>query len=236
MIQLFKNVEPEILRKNSAKWTTELLEVASQVAEMEAKAPLSEDEKLSLKKLKSKLKTKTSRYNHVKIKAGVISETLGKCAYCEGDVRAVSHGDIEHVFPKSLDYSRAFEWGNLTFACQLCNQEKSNKDPNHTAIIDPYQCDPKNYIQFFASFARAPGSIEGLTSIANLGLNRDGLIESRNEVIGSLSKEIVAIMNARSAAEKSALIIQFKDDHIERPSATFKAMRRDFWEMYKDKL
>lgn len=236
MIQLFKSAEPKVLSENSARWTTELLEVVSQVAEMEAKDDLSNDDKLLLKQLKSKLKSKTSRYNHTEIKAVVKLETLGKCAYCESDVKAVSHGDIEHVFPKSLDYSRTFEWGNLTFACQLCNQEKSNKDPNHTGIIDPYECDPKDYIQFFASFARAPGPSEGLSSIVNLGLNRDGLIESRNEVIGSLSKEITAIMNARSPAEKSALIIQFEDDHINRPSATFRAMRRDFWELYKDKF
>lgn len=236
MIRLTKVQEPAILQEKSEKWTAELLEVIHEIAEIEAVEESNEDTVAKLRQLKSKRKSKLSRYSHAEIKEAVIAETGGKCAYCEGDVRVVSHGDIEHVFPKSIDYSMAFQWKNLTFACQLCNQEKSSKNPLHDGIIDPYECEPKDYIQFFGSFARTAGPAEGVSSITNLGLNRDALVESRNEVIGSLSKEIVAIQNARSEAERKALAAQFEEDHINKPSVTFSAMRRDFWALYKDGL
>jgi len=49
-------------------------------------------------------------------------ESAGKCAYCEGQVAAVSHGDVEHFRPKAIYWWLAYCWENYLYACQVCNE------------------------------------------------------------------------------------------------------------------
>ncbi len=110
-----------------------------------------------------------------------MSETSGKCAYCESKLRHIHHGDVEHVFPKSLDPARRFEWRNLTIACEICNQNKSNKDPTADHIIDPYSIDPSEHLRFIGSMLYPLGSVYGKNTTVLLDLNRIELIERRQE-------------------------------------------------------
>ena len=131
MIRLKKGPKPEVLVERAELWTREYLEALA-----------SGDKK--------KIKAKRKRYNHSQIKEALISETKAKCAYCESSVTAVAHGDIEHITPKSLEPQLTFEWSNLTFSCQICNQNKSNKED----VLDPYDADPAKHIFFFGHIAR----------------------------------------------------------------------------------
>jgi hypothetical protein len=115
-----------------------------------------------------------------------MSETHGKCAYCESKLRHIHHGDVEHIFPKSLDPARRFEWGNLTIACEICNQNKSNKDPSANYIIDPYSIDPAEHLKFVGSIIYSLGSAYGKSTTTLLDLNRVELIERRQEYLNQI--------------------------------------------------
>ncbi|OHV84664.1 HNH endonuclease [Rhizobium sp. LCM 4573] len=212
MIKLNKSASPAVLTNNAASWLTEL-----------QSAIASND--------KNAIAYRKSRYNHADIKSAVIAETYGKCAYCEAKVLAVAHGDIEHIFPKSRDVSKTFDWSNLGFACQLCNQSKSDKDPHAEQIIDPYTVDPEPYISFFCAMINGNDTAEGLNTINHLDLKRADLAERRGSVIQSLIKSITAMKRARSPEEKAALIADFEANEL-GPHLEFSAMRRDFWRAF----
>ena len=90
-------------------------------------------------------------YGHKSIKTKLKSLQSKKCCFCEAKVPHIAHGDIEHFRPKGGykqkdddDLGRpgyfwlAYDWKNLYFSCQLCNQRhKKNlfplKDPNKRA-------------------------------------------------------------------------------------------------------
>lgn len=213
MIKLTKLKTPKVLEENAGQW---LLDLKDAIARG--------DKKLT--------NSRKGRYNHPEIKAAVRSETHGKCAFCECDVAAVSHGDIEHLFPKSLDVDKTYEWTNLGYACQICNQSKSDHDPNLQKIIDPYSIDPEPFIVFYGAFINSKGTAEGRKTIHHLKLERTAVFERRQAVIKSLIKSLELISTAKSTEERCLLVEDFESneigDHLE-----FAAMRRDFWKAYK---
>lgn len=216
MISLTKGAEPEILKQQGGHWLEELL-AAIQLGDP------------------SGILSKKRRYNHPDIKKALIQETNGKCAYCEASVVAVAHGDIEHIYPKSLEPRKTFAWDNLTFACQICNQNKSDKDPEATKIIDPYTVDPSRFIRFFAHFINSRGTEEGRFTISYLGLDRAALNERRLEVFRNLTKLVELIQTARSDDERRVLIADFEANEL-APQKEFLALRRDFWRSVKSEL
>ena len=118
-------------------------------------------------------------YNHSSVKLALLKAQHDKCCFCESKVSHVAYGDVEHFRPKkgwkqshkdSLNrpgyYWLAYDWDNLFFSCQLCNQRgKGNLFPllnpamrakNHThdisqempLFIHPMQDDPEKFIGF----------------------------------------------------------------------------------------
>ncbi|MBP8275495.1 MAG: HNH endonuclease, partial [Propionivibrio sp.] len=169
MIKLTKGLEPEVLIRNKENWTHDLLAaVRAQDAE--------------------RIKAVTKRYNHPEVKSALKEETHQKCAYCEAKVTDVAHGDIEHVTPKSLNREQTFEWRNLTFSCQICNQNKSAKE----GIIDPYIDEPNDHMFFAGAFVKGR-SLEGSRTVLELKLNRVALIESRNREIERYADQLEKI-------------------------------------------
>lgn len=161
MIKLVKGEAPAVLQANAATWTSDLIA-----------------------KLQSGLKptdAEGARYRHPQIKSALMLETHGKCVYCESKLKHIHHGDVEHIVPKSLDPSLRFEWENLTIACEICNQNKSNKDPNVEYIIDPYMVDPADHLMFLGSMLYSLGTAYGKNTSVLLDLNRVDLIERRQE-------------------------------------------------------
>ncbi len=169
MIRLNKTEEPEFLRNHKEVWTEELL-AAIAIGNKEEVAK------------------KTKRYNHPQVKNALKFETKEKCAYCDARVTDVAHGDIEHVTPKSKDVSLTFEWSNLTFACQICNQNKSDKED----IFDPYTEEPANHFIFTGPFLRGRSEC-GAVTVRALALNRPSLLESRQREISRYADELEKI-------------------------------------------
>ncbi len=161
MIPLIKSPKPQILVNHEAEWTQTLLD----------KATANEEP----------TQTEKTRYRHPDIKAALVAETNNKCAYCESKLQHIHHGDVEHIIPKSLEPSKTVQWTNLTLACETCNQNKSNLDPNANQIIDPYNTNPELHLIFLGAFAIPRGTIEGEATKAILDLDRPALIEERGE-------------------------------------------------------
>ncbi|MFC3704316.1 HNH endonuclease [Devosia honganensis] len=161
MIKLEKRPIPKRLEDNAAAWTKAVVD----------------------KKNAGLVPTPTElgRYRHPDIKDVLVEETAGKCAYCESKLQHIHHGDVEHMYPKSLDPTKTFEWGNLTLACEVCNQHKSNKDPLLEHIIDPYQTDPEGHLIFVGGLVFARGTLEGTSTRILLELHRAELVEMRND-------------------------------------------------------
>jgi uncharacterized protein (TIGR02646 family) len=168
MIKLQKGPIPNALDENAAKWTKALLD---KIANGEKPTD-----------------AEKSKYRREDVKAALVAETNGKCAYCESKIKHIHHGDVEHIYPKSLDPSKSFEWENLTLACEVCNQFKSDYDPYVEHIIDPYLIDPEQHLRFFGGLIYSRGTPHGNASKEILRLQRPALVEQRNEHIDNIMK------------------------------------------------
>jgi uncharacterized protein (TIGR02646 family) len=160
-------------------------------------------------------------YGHVSVKAALRAMQHDKCAFCESKVSHVAYGDVEHFRPKAGFrqhpgdalgrpgyYWLAYEWTNLFFACQLCNQRfKRNRFPlqdplrralNHRqnlaaeqpVFIDPSAEGPAAFIAFRGEVVYGKDAEgRGESTWQALGLNRAELVERRRDrldLIGSL--------------------------------------------------
>ena len=153
----------------------------------------------------------SSLYGAKSVKNALITAQQDKCAFCESKVRHIAHGDVEHYRPKggvrqndgdALEqpgyFWLAYAWGNLFFACQLCNQSfKKNLFPLANAtnrarshlddltaeepmLIHPADEEPSAFIGFREEMAFPIGDDpRARTTIEVLGLNREELAEFR---------------------------------------------------------
>ncbi len=158
----------------------------------------------------------SSIYAHRIVKEQLIRDQHDKCAYCErADVTANFHGDVEHVRPKagwvqrvgdalsrSGYYWLAYDWDNLLFSCQHCNQtHKKNLFPlrapkkrslshhedvarEQPILVNPTREDPSEFIEFREELpvGKDRGG-RGKRTIAILGLDRPKLNETRRKLL-----------------------------------------------------
>ncbi|MDQ1183599.1 HNH endonuclease [Agrobacterium larrymoorei] len=207
MIKLEKLDPPALLVKNGELWKTTLL------------ARIAANEKPT--------GTVKTRYRHAMIKAVLVRETNGKCAYCESKLQHIHHGDVEHIVPKSLDPALTFEWSNLTLACEVCNQNKSDLDPKTENIIDPYATNPEDHLFFLGGlvFARAD-SARGVATRIILKLHRPELVEMRNRQLDGIMKIYHQIQNGSlPLSVRKAIYSDFVDTETS-PSAPYSAMTK----------
>jgi len=61
-------------------------------------------------------------------KYNVYHRDEGKCSYCTKKL-TYQEATLDHIVPKSKNGKT--EYSNLTLACNNCNTQKSNKDPNN---------------------------------------------------------------------------------------------------------
>ncbi len=194
MIALAKGALPEILRRNAATWTKELL----------AKINAGEDPSKYL----------LTRYSHHEIKDALLVETSEKCAYCESKFRHVTYGDIEHIIPKSIDPALRFEWTNLTVACDVCNTNKSDV----VGLVDPFRCDPTVLFTYYGPmmWARHHSDSAVLTEL-RLDLNRGGLVERRRERIEYLREMLVSAKSKRADIRDAMINRAFQEVNATKP-------------------
>jgi uncharacterized protein (TIGR02646 family) len=117
-------------------------------------------------------------YGHSEVKRSLEKLQDYKCCFCESNVSAISHGDVEHYRPKAGwvqgdepinkpgYFWLAYDWDNLLLSCQICNQKyKKNHFPLITEttrakkhsddiskedpyLIHPVNDDPEEHIEF----------------------------------------------------------------------------------------
>jgi uncharacterized protein (TIGR02646 family) len=152
-------------------------------------------------------------YAATSVKKALLKAQHGKCAFCESKITHVEYGDVEHFRPKAGFQQRAkdrlvrpgyywlaYEWSNLFFSCQLCNQAskknlfplrnprrraRSHRDDLQTErplLLDPSMVDPETVLSFREETVYAINDNRlGRTTIDVLGLNRQELREARRE-------------------------------------------------------
>ncbi len=175
-------------------------------------------------------------YGHKTVKGALKKAQHGKCAFCESKVSHIAYGDVEHFRPKA-GYQRdprgrlirpgyywlAYEWSNLLFCCQLCNQRfKGNLFPlaedagratsHHEAIkneqplfVDPSVEDPESVLEFCEGsdshlFREDGGHPRRKVIIEALGLNRADLAEVRRDALS----QIIQLIECRELIVKRA--------------------------------
>ncbi|WP_411553352.1 HNH endonuclease [Paenibacillus lautus] len=167
MRSLTKGNKPDILQEKEDQWTKDLLDYVNR------------GEKIP--------DSIGGRYRHANIKDALLVETYNKCVYCESKVTHISHGDIEHIVPKSVFREKTFTWENLTIGCTKCNQNKLAYYDPALPILNPYTDKPETHIRFWGPL---PFPVDGDKSaemtIRLLKLDRPELIERRTDHIKSI--------------------------------------------------
>jgi uncharacterized protein (TIGR02646 family) len=157
-------------------------------------------------------------YGDPSVKDALRAAQHGKCAFCESSFGHVAYGDVEHFRPKAGYKQRpedglgrpgyywlAYEWGNLFYSCQLCNQRfkqnlfplanphrraKSHRDDialENPLLLDPAMYDPAQFLSFQSEVVYPlENNPIGQTTIEILGLNRGELTERRRQHLRSI--------------------------------------------------
>lgn len=208
MIQIDKNADnkPSILFKRGPRRGLDKLDEATKALK-ERYLKYEGD----IKSGKKKFKFDNSLYGHKVIKTALKNLQHNKCCFCEAKITHIAHGDVEHFRPKAAykqlstdDYQYpgyywlAYDWYNLFFSCQLCNQRhKGNLFPlldeasrmldhegdisNEAAtFIHPTHDNPAAFITFEQEVPKArDDSKRGKITIESLGIDRPELNEDR---------------------------------------------------------
>ena len=144
-----------------------------------------------------------SHYAHSDVRVTLEKMFDYKCAYCEGDVKAVSPQHVEHYRPASRYPGLVYQWENLLLACPHCNSTyKKDRFPVAPAgntpnehrrnpcsrtgvgevplLLNPCTDDPALHLTFRNGRVIALDA-KGRFTRRVCGLNRDDLVRSRRE-------------------------------------------------------
>ncbi|MBT3928689.1 MAG: hypothetical protein HOM52_00080 [Rhodospirillaceae bacterium] len=187
-------------------------------------------------------------YGAKSVKNALIKAQHKKCCFCESKVTHVAYGDVEHFRPKGGFrqlpddelgrpgyYWLAYDWENLYFSCQLCNQRhKKNlfplSNPTRRArshhedlsreqpeFIDPGKVDPGQFISFRKEYPYAiDNNTFGKTTISELGLDRKDLEEKRRDHLELLKAvDALAALDRPESDEARQLLQRHLSDKAE---------------------
>lgn len=163
-------------------------------------------------------------YGASEVKNQLKEEQFNKCCFCENkDFDDIAHGDVEHFRPKGAfvkditakDFVRpgyywmAYQWSNLFYCCQICNQSfkknffplttetkraKSHLDKleplSVTLLLHPAKENPETHIGFNKEFPFRK-SVKGENSIKYFGIDREKLNEKRRKHLEEVRKNIL---------------------------------------------
>ncbi|MVM41033.1 hypothetical protein GO730_30580 [Spirosoma sp. HMF3257] len=157
-------------------------------------------------------------YGHKSVKEILRTIQHNKCCFCEAKIDHISHGDVEHFRPKAgyqQDdnqplikpgyYWLAYDFANLFFCCQICNQvykknyfplaDESKRANSHrddctleeSLILHPAIDRIDDHLVFEAEIIKPKnGSQKGAETIKRTGLNREFLLKERFEHLRKL--------------------------------------------------
>lgn len=217
MIPVKRTTRPDILKRKADTWLKELQKAIKEHQEAiialekieESPKPSKkqiEEAKKKIEAAKKKVKNAQDKYNPGKNKKNQINPVKqplydmfsGKCAFCERKVE-LSAGRIEHFKPKSQYVDLTFDWNNLLYACEVCNnaENKGNKFPldcdGTPLLIDPTDedCDIYQHLEFYWNEETLLAHVNGKDGRGKvvaeiLSLNRNDLIEHRTENLKKL--------------------------------------------------
>jgi len=161
--KLTKTPEPTVLTNNGLAWTQEFVAHVQASGGIGPHAP--------------------ARYRHDEVRTALAAELHKKCAYCESRIPHVAYGHIEHILPKAQRPELVVTWQNLTLACPVCNQHKSDYYDAAHPLVHPYDDEPEDEIRFVGPMARADGHSRGYRTISRCRLNRGDLVLERMRVL-----------------------------------------------------
>lgn len=182
-------------------------------------------------------------YGAASVKNALKADQHQKCAFCESKFAATSYGDVEHFRPKGGFtqhpddlpvkpgyYWLAYDWQNLTFCCQICNQRfKKNHFPlanptqrardhhddvnrEEPLLINPVAEDPEEHIGFHKGKEVAFHRTEkGRHTINTFGLNRDTLQDARREHLSRVralqtsAERLAGILGSLSGSDRAEI-------------------------------
>lgn len=160
--------EPATLRRNSRKWTKELLNAHK------------EGDQDTIEKAERK-------YRKTEIQEALKDMYSDLCCYCESTVSANSFGHIEHRKPKRKFPKYVFNWDNLHWACEKCNNAKSDKWDTDNPILDPTtdtEIIPTHFrpVLGLETIELHPETDPGKITIEHADLNRLELAKARRKI------------------------------------------------------
>lgn len=164
MIKLERPPEPQILADNQAAWTEHLCSLVDLHGGYD-KIP--KDEKDSALQF----------YRHDHIREALKASAFSKCAFCECIPEETGYPEVEHFHPKSRYPGQAFKWINLLYSCKTCNVNKLNHDTVSAPIINPYDIDPQELIEYDSIIIRAASGPH--LSVAEKTISVCGLDDAR---------------------------------------------------------
>ena len=156
-------------------------------------------------------------YKHPANKAALREASSGKCMYCESEIGHSDFARIEHIKPKAEDKfpELAYEWSNLGYCCEVCNNSKSDKYDTITPYIDPYAEDPDDHIVFAGAVVfQRRGSERGELTIRDIKLNRPELLEKRQAKIDDFHLALNAAYRTTNVALREAAINALDDSGL----------------------
>jgi uncharacterized protein (TIGR02646 family) len=171
---------------------------------------------------KPKFNILSTIYGDASVKQQLTAEQHGKCCFCEADFSANAYGDVEHFRPKAGFtktrggtlirpgyYWLAYEWSNLFFSCQICNQrfkknhfpleDETKRSKNHTfeyheespLLLHPSIDNPEDYITFNRHVPKPVAKSErGVLSISSYGIDRPALNRIREAYLQNVENNM----------------------------------------------
>jgi uncharacterized protein (TIGR02646 family) len=160
-------------------------------------------------KNKDKKKKAALRKEYSLVKAILVKDFHGKCAYCESQTRHISAGQTDHVLPVSKNPDQVFVWENLVLACENCNRNKNAYDDTSEPLINPLNDDPASHLVFRGPWLYDRDT-KGEITIKQLQLNRTDLYMVRLERLNKVQEMVRRVRALKDAGHIKILVGELK--------------------------
>ena len=188
--------EPKSLRRNSTKWTRELLQQRKSNQDL------------------------TYRYGKKDVKAQLEKMYSHLCCYCESGTEATGYGHIEHRLPKKHFPEKTYEWDNLHWSCWRCNQTKGEWYSEKHPILDSAKDDISRHLTY-EYCTRAHITQRGKNTIKKTGLNRRELVLERKKVLELVVLLLEKITSSAISSKDKKVVVSYLEEFKEGEYGSF---------------